>query len=160
MAAALTAGAMSTVWLNATETEVYAASLLLAMVTLAAAARACREPGVRWLVLTAYLVVLAVPLHLSALVATPAAIVLVAQRDDGVDFARAVVLAGVWAVAIGAGLVRAPVVVAGVILLAAAGRATGPARRSPPRRGGDRRGGGGLRGGAVGRGVHARARAA
>jgi len=120
MAAALTAGAMSTVWLNATETEVYAASLLLAMVTLAAAARACREPGVRWLVLTAYLVVLAVPLHLSALVATPAAIVLVAQRDDGVDFARAVVLAGVWAVAIGAGLVRAPVVVAGVILLAAA----------------------------------------
>ncbi|OYV67756.1 MAG: hypothetical protein B7Z72_09265, partial [Gemmatimonadetes bacterium 21-71-4] len=48
VAGAVCAGAMSTVWLNATETEVYAASLLLAMLTLAAAERSAREDGYRW----------------------------------------------------------------------------------------------------------------
>jgi len=119
--AALCAGAMSTVWLNATETEVYAASLLLAMATLAAAWRASREPGLRWLALTAYLVALAVPLHLSALVATPAAIVLVAQRDDGVDVERGLLLAGAWVLAMGAGRVSVPLAVVGLLILAAAG---------------------------------------
>src|SRR5512146_3568025 len=37
LAAALTAGAMSTVWMNATETEVYAASLLLSLASVASA---------------------------------------------------------------------------------------------------------------------------
>src|SRR5213076_901837 len=50
---------------------------------------ASRDPGMRWLALTAYLIALAVPLHLSALVAAPAAIVLAAQRDDGVGAASA-----------------------------------------------------------------------
>ncbi len=132
VAAALTAGTMSTVWLNATETEVYAASLLLAMMTLVSAARASREPGSRWLVLTAYLVALAVPLHLSALVATPAAIVLVAQRNDGVDMARALALTGAWLVAIGAGRVSAALLVAGVGVLT--GSAALFARREGGRR--------------------------
>ena len=70
----------SSVWQNATETEVYAASL---------AARhrddrrggpsgARREP--RWLVLTAYLLALAIPLHASALVAAPVVIYLATAR--------------------------------------------------------------------------------
>ncbi len=133
VAAALTAGAMSTVWLNATETEVYAASLLLAMGTLAAAARASREPGVRWLVLTAYLTALAVPLHLSALVATPAAVVLVGQRDDGVDLPRALALAGAWVLSVGAGRVSVPLLAVGGVVLIAAGAAW--ARRGGARRG-------------------------
>ena len=113
--AAVCAGAMSTVWLNATETEVYAASLLLAMLTLAAAERAGRESGTRWLAMTAYLVVLAVPLHLSALVATPAAIALVVQRAEGADWDRGLLLAGVWVLAIGAGRVSLPLVGIGVL---------------------------------------------
>lgn len=79
-AAAIAAGGMSTVWLNATETEVYAASLLLAMAMLLAAQRASERGERRWVTLTAYTFGLAVPLHLSALVAAPAAIVLAVQR--------------------------------------------------------------------------------
>ena len=74
-AAAICAGAMYTVWSNATETEVYAASLALAIVTLAAAEHR-RER------LVAYCFGLAAALHVSALVASPAAILLAASRDD------------------------------------------------------------------------------
>lgn len=119
LGAALCAGAMSTVWLNATETEVYAAALLLAMLTLAAAERAGREPGFRWLVLTAYLTALAVPLHLSVLVATPVAIVLVAQRPEGADWDRALLLAGVWVATAGAGRMSLPIVALGALACAA-----------------------------------------
>ncbi|HVZ77484.1 MAG TPA: DUF2723 domain-containing protein [Gemmatimonadaceae bacterium] len=103
LAGALCAGAMSSVWLNATETEVYAASLALAVLTLVAALRASEEGGVRWLGLTSYLIALAVPLHLSALVAGPAAIMLASDRIEGVDWWRGAVLAGVWILAVGAG---------------------------------------------------------
>ncbi len=119
-AAALGAGGMSTIWLNATETEVYAAALLLAVLTLVAADRASRERGMRWLALTAYLVVLAVPLHLSALVVTPAAVVLAAQREEGVDWERGLLLGGVWLLAVGAGRVSVPVMGAALIVLGAA----------------------------------------
>ncbi len=120
-AAALGVGGMSTIWLNATETEVYAAALLLAVLTLAAADRASRESGARWLALTAFLVMLAVPVHLSALVVTPAAIMLVAQRRGGADSERALVLGGVWLLAIGAGRVSGPLAAAGLAVIAAAG---------------------------------------
>jgi hypothetical protein len=84
LAAVLCAGTMFSVWSNATETEVYAASLLLAICTLAAADRAGRSGDQRWLMLTAYLLALAVPLHLSALVVAPAAAMLAATRErDG-----------------------------------------------------------------------------
>lgn len=82
-AATVAAGSMSTVWLSATETEVYAVSLLLSASMLFAGYRAGRREGNRWVVLTGYLFALCSPLHLGALVAAPAAVVLAAMRPDG-----------------------------------------------------------------------------
>lgn len=78
VAAAVSAGAMMTVWANATEVEVYSASLLLAVAMLFSGDRAGRhditnEQRARWRSLLVFLAALAVPLHLSALVALPAA---------------------------------------------------------------------------------------
>jgi len=77
--AAVSAGAMMSVWSNATETEVYATALLLSMCMLAAGERAGRldiryNDRQRWRALLVFLAALAVPLHLSALVALPAAV--------------------------------------------------------------------------------------
>jgi len=83
LAAALCAGAMSSVWLNATEAEVYAPSLLLSWAMLWAGDRAGETADPRWGLLLAYLFALAVPLHLSALVAAPAALVLAASSRVG-----------------------------------------------------------------------------
>lgn len=136
LGAALCAGAMSTVWLDANEAEVYAASLLLAMAMLLAAERAGASPPLvathdamrdrsephvwrdRWTVLTAYCMALAVPLHISALVAAPAAIVL-AVHDGArrVDWPRAAMLSGALLIAAGAGLAEWKLVVVGAILL-------------------------------------------
>lgn len=74
--AAVTAGLMSTVWLNATETEVYAASLLLAVVIVWAGDRAGRTGDARWLLLGGYLIGLGWALHLTALLGVPCALVL------------------------------------------------------------------------------------
>jgi len=79
LAAAVGAGTMTSVWANATETEVYALSLLLAIAMVSAGDRA-GQPGAsddvryRARALLAFLAALAVPMHLSALVALPAAI--------------------------------------------------------------------------------------
>lgn len=81
--AALCAGAMGTVWTNATETEVYAASLLLAAVQCTLALRAHQRDDDRARLLLCYVAALSVPLHLSALVATPAAMLLASTRADG-----------------------------------------------------------------------------
>ncbi len=75
------AGTMATVWANATETEVYAPALLLGVGLLAAGARAGRVGASarerrRWRALIAFLTGLALPLHLSGLVALPAAVAL------------------------------------------------------------------------------------
>ena len=70
---------MSTAWLNATETEVYAVSLLLSMLIIDAAEQSGLRNSWRWLVLAAYLLAVSVPLHLTALVAAPAAIVLASE---------------------------------------------------------------------------------
>jgi hypothetical protein len=70
------AGTMSSVWLNATETEVYSSSLLLAALMLWTGSRAEESGEGRWCVLLAFLIALAAPLHASALVAAPAAIAL------------------------------------------------------------------------------------
>jgi hypothetical protein len=83
ISAAICAGAMSTAWSNATETEVYAASLALAMITIYAADRSGRGDDRGWRVLVAYCFGIAAPLHVSALVAAPAAIFLVATNRDG-----------------------------------------------------------------------------
>ncbi|WP_310569254.1 DUF2723 domain-containing protein [Gemmatimonas sp.] len=77
---AVVAGTMTTVWSNATETEVYAVSLLFSALMLAAGEFAGR-PGVadharqRARALVVFIAALAVPLHLSVLVALPAALV-------------------------------------------------------------------------------------
>ncbi len=80
MVAAISAGTMAAAWQNATEVEVYAVALGHALLLLAAGALAGegRTPAVRarWRAVLAYAVGLAVPLHLSALVALPAALVL------------------------------------------------------------------------------------
>jgi len=72
-AGALTAGLMSTVWLNATETEVYACALFAAFAILWCARRFALTLKGRWVVLTLYVCGLAWSLHLTALLAVPAA---------------------------------------------------------------------------------------
>ena len=102
-AAAITAGATSAAWQNATETEVYAASLALALATVASGERAGATGERRWLALTAYLIALALPLHLSALVAAPAAIYFAARRPSGAfDWRAAGLLSGVSVATMGA----------------------------------------------------------
>lgn len=122
LGAALCAGAMSSVWLDANEAEVYAAALLLSVAMLLAAERAgaasSRPERSRWTVLTAYAMALAVPLHISALVAAPAAIVLAAHAGARrASWPTAVILSGAFLVAAGAGLAEWRVVAAGVALL-------------------------------------------
>jgi hypothetical protein len=78
---AVMAGAMYSVWNNATETEVYAVALLASVVMLAAGEYAGRVDTptpmrLRARALIAFLCGLAVPLHLSVLVALPAAVAL------------------------------------------------------------------------------------
>jgi len=82
VAGAIAAGLMTSVWSNATETEVYSLALLhsVALLTTAAMAGEGGQRDERWLLLTAYLIALAPAVHLSALVAVPAAIVLAARR--------------------------------------------------------------------------------
>jgi hypothetical protein len=82
-AAGLTAGLMSTVWLNANETEVYAVALLFGGIILWAADRAGEDSDARWALLAAYLAGLAWSLHLIALLVVPSAILLVFSTGDG-----------------------------------------------------------------------------
>lgn len=78
--AAVMGGAMYSVWNNATETEVYAVAMLVSVAMLAAGEYAGRHDTahaqrLRARALVAFLAGLAVPLHLSVLVALPAAVV-------------------------------------------------------------------------------------
>ena len=83
MCAGILSGVMSTIWLSATETEVYALALLLGIVMLWAADRSGTSGDSRWAMLLAYLTGLALSLHLSVLVALPAALVLALTERDG-----------------------------------------------------------------------------
>ncbi len=103
--AAIAAGGMSTAWSNATETEVYAASLALGMLAIWAGDRAGRSRDARWVLLTAYLIALAVPLHLSALVTAPVAITLATMSDAGPRWRPSLLLTGAFIAALGAGRV-------------------------------------------------------
>jgi hypothetical protein len=82
-AAGLTAGLMSTVWLSATETEVYAVALLFGCMLLWAADRAGQNSDARWALLAAYLAGLSWSLHLTALLVVPSAVLLVFSTSDG-----------------------------------------------------------------------------
>lgn len=119
-AAALVAGGMSSVWLNATETEVYAASLALGVLMIWAGENAGRG-GRNWLLLTTYLIALAVPLHLSALVAAPPAIALAAigTGTQGIQWRRVAWLGGALVLAMGAGRMTVWLAVAGLVLMSA-----------------------------------------
>ena len=136
VAAGVAAGAMATVWASATETEVYAASLLLSLAMIAAGDRAGRENGGRAAVLLAFLFALSPAVHLSALVAGPAAIVLAMRTEAGpwrwwhgaALLAALVLAAGIgrvdaWLVAIGA---------AGLLVIAALPHVRRRARGSGP----------------------------
>jgi hypothetical protein len=82
-AAGITAGVMSTVWLSATETEVYAVALFFGCLIIWAADRAGERSDMRWALLAAYLAGLAWALHLTALLVVPSAILLVFSTKDG-----------------------------------------------------------------------------
>ena len=97
--AGLCAGLMGTVWMNATETEVYAVSLLAVALQLSTAWRAFAHDDDRARVALAYIAALAVPLHLSALVATPAAMLLANSHRDGAIRWRSLLMAGVLVIA-------------------------------------------------------------
>ena len=107
MAGGCLAGLMASVWANATETEVYAASLLQVAVMLYAAERAStatEEMQGRWLLLTGYLIALAPAIHLSALVGAPAAVCLASRRLDGAwRVERVLLLSGALVAAAGLG---------------------------------------------------------
>jgi hypothetical protein len=133
IASGLAFGTVSTVWLNATETEVYSASLLLSMLMLWVgdeAGRGRRDAAhsldghspagaARHVRLLAYLFAIAPPLHLSAIVAAPAAMVLATvDRDLRVDLGGAALLAGSAVLAVGVGTGSPPIGAAGALILA------------------------------------------
>ena len=122
VAGALCAGLMSSVWANATETEVYAVSLLYVMVMLACADRASDDDaaaGDRWTLATAYLIALIPAIHLSALVGAPAAAVLASRRrGGGWNVGRSVMLVGVMIASAGVGRMSVGLVVVGAIVVA------------------------------------------
>jgi len=80
-AAAVCAGAMSSVWLSATETEVYSAALLIGCLLLWMGERSSESAQSRWLLLAAYVAGLGFALHLTALLTVPAALYLAASRQ-------------------------------------------------------------------------------
>ena len=123
LAGGIAAGVMTSVWLNASETEVYAVSLALALLTVWAAERAGRYGSMRWTLLTGYLVVLAVPLHLSALLAAPAALYLVygPDRPASLDASFRAVLLGAFVMgAFALGTMRPTGALGAVVLLVTA----------------------------------------
>jgi hypothetical protein len=120
LAAGITAGAMTSVWQNATETEVYAASLFVSVAAIVAADTAGRSGERKWTVLAAYLLALSLPLHLSVLVAAPVVIYLAARRVDGSwDVPAGVALLGVTVAAMGIGRLSLWMSIAGGVLIAA-----------------------------------------
>jgi hypothetical protein len=130
LAAGLCAGAMTTAWGSATETEAYATAMLLAMAMLLAGDRAGREERGHALALTAYLIALAVPMHLSALVAAPPAILLATRTPNG-EWRRtdAALLLAVAVLAAGVGRASAPIALAGAAGIIAACAFAARARR-------------------------------
>ena len=113
--AGLSAGAMGTVWMNATETEVYAVSLCAVAVQCAVAWRAHSHDDDRARVLLAYVAALSIPLHLSALVAAPAAMLLANTAPGGEIRWRSLLMSGQCVVATALLGQRLPVVAFAVL---------------------------------------------
>lgn len=148
IASGLAFGVMSTVWFNATETEVYSASLLLSMLMVwvgdEAGRRRRRDAGlaspgdagssVSYLRLLAFLFAIAPPLHLSALVAAPAAIVLATvDADLRTDGRWATLLIGAAVLATGLGTGSYAIALGGAGVLAVGVLAAGSLRSQAAR---------------------------
>ena len=102
-AAALCAGAASSVWRNANEAEVYALALLASALILWTADRAASSDGGsawKWVALCVYGCGLAYSLHLAALVVVPAAVVLILHGRPRVSVRRIAGLAAVGALGV------------------------------------------------------------
>jgi hypothetical protein len=127
---------MTTVWQNATETEVYSAALLLSVAAIVAAERAGRTGERRWTTLAAYLLALAVPLHLSALVAAPVVVLLAVDGPTARRWHDGALLVGATLIAAGVSRLSKSLIAVGiaVMLFAAldARRRGGRLRRSLP----------------------------
>jgi hypothetical protein len=89
-AAAVCAGAMSSLWLSATETEVYSAALLIGCSIFWIGEKASGGRDSRWPLLGAYVAGLGFALHLTALLTVPAALYLAVSRNRWGDLLRRV----------------------------------------------------------------------
>ena len=118
IAGGLIAGATFAVWQNATETEVYALSFLLAVLLVVTGERAGSEDRARYRVLLAYLLGLAVAVQISALVAAPAAVFLAASPRHELRWPRLLSLGGVLLLATGIGVVSQGLMAFGLLGLA------------------------------------------
>jgi len=109
VAGGVLAGLMSSVWMNANETEVYAPALLMSALFLFTADKLDESGDTKWLILLAYLFGLGWSLQLSALVAAPAAILLAlqARRSGKIPVVQMLIVAIVGATVVLFMLVRA-----------------------------------------------------
>ena len=119
IAAGLAAGGMLSVWRSATETEVYAVSFALALVAFTLGDRAGRMGRWRDAVLALYIVALAVPLHLSALLIAPGVIAFAANDEGRWNVPVAIALSGAAVLAMALGTVSWLLALAGLALLLA-----------------------------------------
>ncbi len=114
--AGLAGGLVYSVWQNATETEVYALSLLLGVLMLVVAEHA-QGHSTRHAALLAYLMGLAGPLHLDALLAAPAALLLLhlGAGERVAPLRRLVIWVGPMLLALGFGKGSVTLIGAGAI---------------------------------------------
>lgn len=129
IASGITAGTMLAVWHNATETEIYAVSMLLGVLMVAAGDRAGTKDSFRMRLLLAYLIGLAIPVQISALVAAPAAILLASWTGERLDARRLVALGGVLGMVIGVSLGSATVTTIALVLVLGSGVGRHPGYR-------------------------------
>jgi hypothetical protein len=129
IAGAIAAGGGSSIWRIAVEAEVYAPAMFVSMLALWAADRASRTPELgrmRWLALAAYLLGMAVPLHLGALVVAPAAALRVALgAESRIRWGDGLALLGVAVLAAAVGRGSALLLPVGATVLAVAVAAGG-----------------------------------
>lgn len=122
---------MSSVWQNATETEVYSASLLLSVAAIAVADQAGKTRERKWIVLAVYLLALALPVHLSSLIAAPVVILLATDRVNAPRAWNAgCALLGVCIAVVGLSRVSLPLTTVGVAAVAASAVLPGGDTRS------------------------------
>jgi hypothetical protein len=125
-AAGVAAGAMGSVWLNATEAEVYGVALACSAAQLALAWRAHARDDDRARAAVLTVAALSLPLHLSAIVSAPAALLLACTAPDGTIRWRSWIGSGalLFAVVL-ASTGRLAFAAACLVVVALAGRAAG-----------------------------------